>query len=205
MEYALVGAGGFAREVKVQMKEPNMKCFIDDFMWDERYINDNILPLSELDTSKYKILIAIGDPYTRNQIRMRLLGATFFTFIHPSAQLLGEVRIGEGSIVCAGSIITDNVTIGCHSHINLLSTIGHDCVIGDYFTTAPGAKISGNCFIGDRVYVGTNASVKEKIKIKNDVTIGMMAGVTNDINESGIYVGIPARKMNNKYDDTHII
>ena len=82
-----------------------------------------------------------------------------------------------------------------HAHLNLITTIGHDCSIGDYFTTAPGVQISGNEIIGDRVYFGTRSCVKEKIHICDDVTIGMNSGVVKKITESGTYIGTPAKKI----------
>jgi sugar O-acyltransferase (sialic acid O-acetyltransferase NeuD family) len=118
----------------------------------------------------------------------------YFSFIHPSAYVLGyDVIIGKGSIVCAGCILTTNIIIGNHAHLNLQTTIGHDCEIGDYFTTAPGAKISGNCKIYDCVYIGTNASIKQKISIRSLTTIGLNAGVVKDIKEPGTYIGTPAK------------
>ncbi len=80
-------------------------------------------------------------------------------------------------------------------HLNLQTTIGHDCEIGNYFTTAPGAKISGNCKIYDLVYVGTNASIKEKLTIHSLTTIGSNATVVKNIEESGTYVGVPVKKI----------
>ena len=120
----------------------------------------------------------------------------YFTFIHPSSILLGnDISIGEGSIICAGCILTTNIKLGNHTHLNLQTTIGHDCEIGDYFTTAPGVKISGNCKIYDCVYIGTNASVKEKISIHSLTTIGLNAGVVKNIEEPGVYTGTPAKKI----------
>lgn len=191
-EYALIGAGGFADEVKGHMGNMNMKCFVDDSYYKPN--NDNVYRLSEFDSSKYQVLIAIGDGSARRKIVERLpLDTEYFTFIHPSAIFLHNVEIGEGSIVCANSIVTTNCKIGKHSHLNLMTTIGHDCIIGDYFTTAPNVSISGTCRIGDCVYFGTTSCVKEKVTICSDVTIGMMAAVVKDISISGTYVGTPAK------------
>ena len=88
-----------------------------------------------------------------------------------------------------------NIKIGSHAHLNLHTTIGHDCEIGDYFTTAPGVKVSGNCKIQECVYIGTNASIKEKISINSFVTIGLNAGVVKNITEPGIYVGTPSKRI----------
>ena len=85
---------------------------------------------------------------------------------------------------------TTNVVIGEHSHLNLLTTIGHDCRLGDYFTTAPAANISGNVITGKNVYIGANASVRQKVNMVGNTTIGMGAIVLNDIKDAGTYKGL---------------
>lgn len=198
MKKGIIGAGGFGREVYWSLNpiERNKTVFfVDDVYWDGS--DDKILPLSLFETDKYEVIVAIGDPNDRKHIIDRLPKSTkFFTHIHPSAQILGDnVNIGEGSIICAGSILTTNIKLGKHVHLNLQTTIGHDCVIGDYFTTAPGVKVSGNCLISDLVYIGTNGSIKEKITICGSVTIGLNAGVVKNIYEPGTYIGTPAKKI----------
>jgi sugar O-acyltransferase (sialic acid O-acetyltransferase NeuD family) len=198
MKKGIIGAGGFGREVYWSlslMERVNTKFFIDDKYWDGK--NDLILPISKFNPSEYELVIAIGDPRNRYDMVQRLPKETkYFTHIHPSVQILGDdVEIGEGSIICAGTIITTNVKIGKHAHLNLQTTVGHDCEIGDYFTTAPGAKISGNCKIYDCVYVGTNASIKEKLSIHSLTTIGSNAAVVKNIEEPGTYVGVPTKKI----------
>jgi len=195
MKRALIGAGGFAREVKAHMLDHTMECFVDDVYWDGS--DEYILPLSRFNPGDYKVFVAVGDPKARRKMIQSLPENTeYFSFVHPSAQLLGnDINIGEGSFVCAGCILTTNVNIGKHAHLNLYTTIGHDCKIGDFFTTAPGAKVSGNCSIGDCVYVGTNSSVKEKVKIHSHVIVGLNAGVVKDIVTPGIYIGTPAENL----------
>lgn len=198
MNKAIIGAGGFGREVYWSLPlidRVNTVFFVDDKYCDNK--NDLIIPLSKFNPLEYEVVVAIGDPKERSNLIQRLPKETkYFTHIHPSVQIHGnDIKIGEGSIICAGTIITTNVKIGNHSHLNLQTTIGHDCEIGDYFTTAPGVKVSGNCKISECVYVGTNASIKEKITINGFVTIGLNSGVVKDIIESGIYVGTPAKKI----------
>lgn len=190
---ALIGAGGFANEIRAHMKEFNLKCFVDEKYYKEN--SDNISPMSEFDPEEYKVVVAIGDSNARYEIVNRLPKNTeYFTYIHPSAQIIGnDFEIGEGSIICAGAIVTTNCIIGKHAHLNLLTTIGHDCRIGDFFTTAPGVKISGNCNIGDRVYFGTNSSIRQKLNVCDDVTVGLNAGIVKSINSPGVYTGTPAK------------
>jgi sugar O-acyltransferase (sialic acid O-acetyltransferase NeuD family) len=198
MKKGIIGAGGFGREVfySLSLEERSTTIFfVDDKYYDG--LDPLVLPLSKLDSNEYEVVVAIADSKVREKIVKELPKDTkFFTHIHSSAQIHGDnVQIGEGSIICAGTIITCNVKIGKHAHLNLITTIGHDCVIGDYFTTAPGVQISGNEVIGDRVYFGTRSCVKQKIQICDDVVIGMNAGVVKNITEPGVYVGTPAKKM----------
>jgi sugar O-acyltransferase (sialic acid O-acetyltransferase NeuD family) len=194
MEKVIIGAGGFASEIRAHFNDFKMKCFVDDDYFIPN--NDCIHSIDDFDPDLHIAIIAIGDPKLREEMVNKLPSNTkYFTYIHESVKILGDVNIGEGAMIAAGCILTTNIKIGKHTHLNLLSTIGHDCVIGDYFTTAPGSKISGNCNIGDRVYFGTNSSVRQKINICNDVTIGLNAGVVKNIIEHGTYVGVPAKRI----------
>jgi len=195
MKKALIGSGGFAMEVKYHMN-CDLTFFVDDAYWIDN--DSNILPLSRFDPNEYEVLVAIANSVDRYNVVNRLPEETkYFSFIHPSCIILdNNIEIGEGSIVCAGSILTTNIKIGKHTHLNLQTTIGHDCIIGDFFTTAPGAKVSGNCDIGNCVYLGTNSSIREKISICDNVTIGLNSGVLKNIEEKGTYVGCPVKKIN---------
>lgn len=198
MKKGIIGAGGFAKEIFWSIdpiERIGLKFFVDDSFYKEG--DDKILPLSKFNPKEYEVLVAIADSKVRERMVNSLPSETkFFTHIHPSAQIHGEdVFIGEGSVICAGTIITCNVTIGNHAHLNLITTIGHDCKIGTFFTTAPGAQISGNEVIGDRVYFGTRSCIKQKLTVCDDVIVGMNSGVVKNITEPGIYVGTPAKKI----------
>ena len=103
--------------------------------------------------------------------------------------------LGEGSFIGAHSVITTNIKLGKHTLLNRGNHIGHDSVIGDYFSAMPGAIVSGNVTIGNNVYMGTNSSVKEKINITDNVIIGLNSGVIKDITQEGTYVGTPVKKI----------
>ena len=198
MKKGIIGAGGFGREVYWSLdlnEKSNTVFFVDENYYDGT--NPLFLPLSKFNPNEYEVVVAIADSNHRQRIVENLPNNTkYFTHIHPTAQIHGpDVEIGEGSIICANTIITTNVKIGKHAHLNLMTTIGHDCVIGDYFTTSPGVQISGNVTIGNKVYFGTRSSIKQKISVCDDIIIGMNAGVVKNITESGTYVGTPAIKI----------
>ena len=193
MKRALVGNGGFASEVKASLRRMHTLCFVDDAYYKEE---KNTLPLSKFDPEEYELFITIGNPQLRAKMVSRLPKETkYFSIIDPFALLLNKesIEIGEGSIICANSLLTCNIKIGKHCHLNLATLIGHDVVIGDFFTSAPDVKIMGNNTIGDGVYFGTNASTKEKITVADGIIVGLNAGVVSNLTEMGTYVGTPAR------------
>lgn len=198
MKKGIIGNGGFGREVFYSMtkeEQLNTVFFVEDEYYDKS--QDNTLPLSKFSKDEYEVVIAIGNSVVREKIVQKLPTDTkYFTYIHASVQIYStDVKVGEGSIICGGSILTTNINIGKHSQLDRSTNIGHDCVIGDFFRTSPGAVISGNCNIGKHVYFGTNSSVREKITICDNVTIGLNSGVVKDINEGGVYVGLPVKKL----------
>ena len=146
--------------------------------------------------------VAVGDPSMRERIVSMITNnnhnAVFPRLIEPTAKYdkrEGCVNIGKGTFICANSVITTAVNVGSYVHINLSCTIGHDCSIGDFSTLSPGVNVSGNVIIGKRVFIGTGAAILERVSICSDVVIGAMATVIKSINEPGVYVGTPARKI----------
>jgi sugar O-acyltransferase (sialic acid O-acetyltransferase NeuD family) len=190
MKLAVFAYGGHAREIETYIKEP-ITFFVDD-----SYANDLLKPISLFNPDEYKLMIAVGDSVSRNQIVSRLPKKTkFFTYIHPTALIGDKVEIGEGSYIGPYSILTTNIKIGKHALINRGNQIGHDCIIGDYFSMMPGAIVSGNVNIGDNVYIGTNSSIIHKKSITSEVIIGAGAAVVKNITTPGTYVGVPVKKI----------
>lgn len=189
MDLAIFGYGGHAREVAAQIGK-DVKFFVDD-----EYANGNILGISKFDPKQFEIIIAVSNPKERENIKRRLPQETrFFTFIHPSVLILNsDVEIGEGSFIGANCILTTNIKIGSHAILNRGNQIGHDCVIGDFFSAMPGSIVSGNVNIGNRVYLGTNSSIIEKKYLLDDITIGANAVVVKNLVQPGNYVGCPAK------------
>ena len=206
----IIGAGGFGKEVFTIIKQ-NLMCYTSRHYWmedyvcfmvDDEYYNESeifgvkVIPKSEFDPYKYNLVVAIGDPVERKNIIESLPDDVSFTSIVHHTAIMGDlVEIGEGSIITAGVIVTCDVKIGKHAHLNLHTTIGHDCVIGDYFTTAPAVNISGKCKIGDCVYFGTTSAIREKLTVVDNVTVGMGGIVVKDVLESGVYIGNPLKKL----------
>jgi sugar O-acyltransferase (sialic acid O-acetyltransferase NeuD family) len=204
-ELIIIGSGGFAKEVFTIIVDCGRLNSFIGFFEPDKVLENRFSPktlgfpcygYSQIDTKIHKAIIAVGDPVTREKIVNELpTDLEYLTLFHPKANISEWVEIAEGAIICAGTILTVDINLGKHAHLNLNTTIGHDCEIGNYFTTAPNVNVSGNCKIGNHVYLGTASCIKQGITIVDNVVVGMGAVVTKDILEPGIYIGNPLKKL----------
>jgi sugar O-acyltransferase (sialic acid O-acetyltransferase NeuD family) len=169
------------------------------FFVDDKYAPTvpNVTGISTFNPEEYLMMVAVADSKDRADIVSRLPKETkYFTFIHPTVQIMDDnIEVGEGSFIGANSILTTNIKLGKHALLNRGNHIGHDCFIGDYFSAMPNAVIGGNVWIDNKVYLGSCSNIREKIKIVANTTVGMNAAVVKNITESGVYVGVPAKKI----------
>ena len=198
----VVGAGGFGKEVAWMAKRCGYEVlgFLDSTP-DKQ--NTKIMGLDVLGPLEYaerfldyEFVIAIGNPRARKKIIdlfFKNEQFCFVTLIDPSSIVGENILIAEGSIICAGVILTVDVSIGRHTIININSTIGHDVIIKDFVTIAPNASVSGNIVLNDLVEIGTNATLREKLNIYEGAMIGMGAVLTKDVEKNHIMVGNPAK------------
>ena len=206
----IYGTGGFAKEVawlvkRINENNPqwNILGFIDDFkeigtnIYSELKVVGNSDEL--LNSDENFIVCAVGKSELRKKIvkmiQERYPNIKFATLIDPSVYLDESIKIGEGSIICAGSIITVDITIGSHTIINLDSTIGHDVQIGDYVTIYPSVNVSGSTIIGNCSEIGTGTQIIQMLNIGENCIIGAGAVVVKDIPEKCTAVGCPAKPI----------
>lgn len=140
---------------------------------------------------------SVGD----NVIRAKLV--SFFekhhlkqcVLIDPSAKVSYSSSIGLSSYVGLNSIINAQSQIGIGAIINTTAIIEHECVVQDFSHIAPAAVLCGNVRVGKGTFIGANAIVRNNISICSDVTIGSGSVVIKSIDEKGIWVGNPSKKI----------
>lgn len=147
--------------------------------------------------SDRRICLAVANGRVRQALddRCRSAGIEFFTVRASEHVEMDDVQIGEGALISPYTVVTSNVRIGRHFHLNLYSYVEHDCVIGDFVTFAPSVRCNGNVQIGDGAYIGSGAVIRQGLKVGADATIGMGAVVTRNVPAGETWIGNPARRM----------
>ncbi len=196
----IAGNGGFAREVewlveRINSVSPtwNFLGFVDDETAPKVFGNDDALIHY---SNEIYVSIAVGSSEKRRKIYNAFKknpNIRFANLIDPSVLLSDKVLLGEGNIICAGSIITVNISIGNGNIINLNCTVGHDAIIHDYVTINPSVNISGNVCIENGSNIGTGTQIIQGIHIGENTIVGAGAVVNRDLPDNCTAVGIPAK------------
>lgn len=208
-EIVIIGVGGFGREVKFlidQINQIDKKYTIVGFYDDAEDLQESYNGIDYLGkiedlnniSEETAVVLGVGDPIVKSKIVSRLDNPNLYfpTLIHPTA-IIGndDVTIGQGSVICAGNIITCNIRIGDFVTLNLSCTVGHDTIINDFASFMPSVNISGDVIIHENVYVGTGAKIINQLEIGRNTIVGAGAVVSKSLPENCTAVGIPAKPI----------
>jgi sugar O-acyltransferase (sialic acid O-acetyltransferase NeuD family) len=204
----ILGAGGFGRELYWWlMQSPDsgkvwkVAGFLDDnaealkgFDYPEKVVGSI---MGYRPQAGDLIVCAITQPKVKKPVVEGLLakGAEFLTYVHPKAHLGGNVKIGRGSVICPGVVMTCDIAIGEFTTINVNSTVGHDARIGHFCLINSHCDITGFCTVGDNVILGTHANLIPHSKVGDGATIGANATVVTPVEPGITVVGNPATRL----------
>lgn len=213
----IVGAGGFGRETVDVVRAINkagpsaewdLVGVIDDAPSDvnlERLARMHVPYLGTVDdltsrTGPAAVAVGVGNPVARAKVTARLdrMNSRYATLVHPTAVIGGDVKLGEGAIICAGASVGSNVALGRHVHLNPHAVIGHDSVLGDFVSVNPNATVSGDCCVGALVLLGAASVVLQGRQVGARSVVGAAACVVRDIGTEQTVVGVPATPLQAK-------
>ena len=204
---AIIGAGGFGREVACLINAINEESkdwdfigFFDDVK-DIGYENEYGKVLGRIkDLNSYPeslaVVIAIAKPSAIEVIVKSINSPNIYfpNLIAPDIIFFDKnnMSLGQGNIIGFGCSISCNVRIGNFNIFNCFISVGHDTKIGNYNAVMPSTKISGDITIGDRNFFGASSVILEKLTIGNDTTIGANSLIFRNTKDKNTYIGNPA-------------
>ena len=204
----IIGSGGFAKEVAFLIDEVNKEQNIWDLLG---YVDSEIGKKNgkysifqndewlQQTNEKINVVFGIGSPLlikSLSSLFIKNKNLSFPNVIHPNVIAdWDRIKIGRGNVICASNTFTTDIQIGSFNVFNLDCTIGHDSLINNYNVINPSVNISGGVKIGNNNLIGTSATILQYLSIDNDITIGANSLVNKSIEEKGVYVGTPAKKI----------
>lgn len=210
----IIGAGGFGREVVSHIRDINAYAeanglppqweilgFIDDGTPDvelcHRFGLNHLGGSGHFDALPEGTfyIIAIGNGSVRRKIAERAdaAGLRAATLVHPESTIGSLCEIGEGTIVCPGTRITCNLSVGKHCQLNLNVTVGHEAVIEDFATIFPLNAISGFVRLCEESTIGANSVINPGVTVGEGAYVGSGAAVNKDVPEYTLVAGVPAQ------------
>ena len=210
-EVLLFGAGGFAREtaqavlaLAAATGDVVLAGHLDDdsARWATEVHGVRVLGgaavLAERPTAKVVLCTGSTRDYdSRRRLvdRLGLPPGRYTTIVHPAASVAGTARIGPGTVLLAGAVVTARADIGAHVAVMPQAVITHDDMVEDFCTIASGVRLGGGVRLCRGAYLGAGALIREGVTVGAGALVGMGAVVTGDVPANAVWVGNPAREL----------
>ncbi len=145
------------------------------------------------------ILLAVGDNHGRATVAHMVHDLApdlpLVSAVHPTAVIGRGVTIGKGTVVMAGAILNPCSSVGRHCIVNTKASLGHDAIMDDFSSIAPGSTIAGDCHIGTGAAISLGASIKQKLEIGEHSLVGAGSLVLQHVQSYSLVYGVPAIRV----------
>ncbi len=208
----IVGASGHSKviiDVFEKMKNHEILGLFDDFvakdseMLGYRVLGkiNEITPFLSVQV-EVKVFIAIGDNWTRSLIKKKLIAdhpnIQWAQAIHPFSQIGKGTILGNGVAVLAGAVINSDSKLGDFSIMGSNSNLDHESQLGNFASIAPGCTTGGNVRVGSYSAIGLGTNITHGRSIGSHTVIGAGSTVLQDIGDSIVAYGTPAKKIRSR-------
>jgi sugar O-acyltransferase (sialic acid O-acetyltransferase NeuD family) len=117
----------------------------------------------------------------------------FASLVHPSCFVDETATIAPGAVLLPGCVVDKGAVVGENVLLNVGTIVAHDSIVGAHSFVGPGVVLAGFVRVGRSVFLGTGSRVIDNVTIADAVQTGAGAVVVKNLDEPGLYVGVPAR------------
>lgn len=198
----IMGFGGHARSVA----DVALACGYHELLFVERsavptenFLGHRVVQnLDCLDESWRDAFVASGNGLQRKEQceAVERSDLNLVTLLSPFASIGVGSRISPGCFIGHHAHIGPMATIGRACIINTGAIVEHESVVGSYSHVSVNSVIAGRSKLGAFSMLGASATIIDRLSVADNVVIGAGAVVVTSIEKSGIYIGVPARKIN---------
>jgi sugar O-acyltransferase (sialic acid O-acetyltransferase NeuD family) len=182
-------------------------CINEKYMpEDKKFKGLPIIPFEEIEqcypVKEYSFFAPMA-PTKMNQLREEIYnnikskGYDLISYISTKASVFGN-EIGDNCFILEDNTLQPFTKIGNNVVLWSGNHIGHHGIIKDHVTFTSHVVMSGHCVIGENSFFGVNATLRDGINIAKGSLVAMAAAITKDTEEWGVYIGNPAKKLENK-------
>ncbi len=196
----IVGTGLLAEQVHYYLGTRSGRA-VDAFVLDAAYIREpRFLDRPVLDFAEaqrrfppatHELFVAIG--HTAVAARRRWFdaalaaGYTLPSYVHPSAWVAENVRIGANTLVQELAMVAPFVQLGENLILCPQVGINHHTRVGSHCFFAPSASVAGDADIGPGCFIGLGATIRDRVRIGEGCIIGAGALIMADCAAGGLY------------------
>lgn len=146
-------------------------------------------------------IIAHGLPSVRQELFTKFKEFGFdrklVSIVSERASIADSAKIGKGSIIFAGALLSVDVVVEENVVINANSILGHDVRVNKHSVISSMVNIGGNSVVEESCFLGMGSSIKERIVLHAKSTVGMGSVVFKTVPNNSLVLGNPARVIKN--------
>jgi carbonic anhydrase/acetyltransferase-like protein (isoleucine patch superfamily) len=181
MRYIIIGGGGFGLELftylaadilsgrlpaatRLGVLDDGPDCEVLHRIPDASYLGPLDAYTPEGDDEG---LIAIGSPSNRRRIASIAIarGLRLGKYVHSTAWVAPNARLGNGVILCPYVIVSAFAEIGNNVAVNVHGGVGHGANVGEHTVMGPYSVINGDCALGEGCLLGSRATLFPKVRL----------------------------------------
>jgi sugar O-acyltransferase (sialic acid O-acetyltransferase NeuD family) len=134
-------------------------------------------------------------------LRLKELGYTVETYVHPDARVYTEYPLGEGSVVLPTAVIEPHARLGANTMIWCNVTVAHHSVVAENCWIAAGTVISGQAKVLRNSFVGVNATVVNEVTVGEYNIVGAGALISKDTKPHSVHLARSAEPVRYSSED----